>query len=169
MKALLCAMAAAAAAVTGTALAGDDGSRVMVAQGTQQDLKGIEKSGQRDDTPQMTAAQAAQYRSDYQAAKAQWAKMSPEQRKATIESARNKKLKDLTAIELVGQRDDMQRETTAQSGALKTEADAAKAQWDKMTPEQKQAARKSAWAKKRSELSGIERVGQRDDTYVLPW
>ncbi len=168
MKTLLCAMAAAAAAMAGTALA-DDASRVVLAQGTQQDLKGMEKAGQRDDTPQMTAAQAAQYRSNYEAAKAQWAKMTPEQQKATIEAARAKKLQDLTAIELVGQRDDMQRETAAQSGALKADADAAKAQWAKMTPEQKQAARKSAWAKKRSELSGIERVGQRDDTYILPW
>ncbi len=117
----------------------------------------------------MTAAQQAQYKTDYQAAKAQWAKMTPEQQAATIKSAREKKLQDLSAIELVGQRDDMQRETAAQSAALKAEADAAKAQWNKMTPEQKQAARKTAWAKKRAELDGIERVGQRDDSYVLPW
>ena len=63
----------------------------------------------------------------------------------------------------------MQRETAAQSGQLKAQAEAAKASWDKLTPAQKQAARKSAWQKKRAELSGIEAVGQRDDDYVLPW
>jgi len=118
---------------------------------------------------QMTAAQAAQYKSEYQAAKTQWAKMTPQEQQATIASARTKKLQDLSAIELVGQRDDMRNETAAQSGALKAESDAAKASWDKMTPAQKEAARKSAWAKKRAELDGIERTGQRDDTYVLPW
>ena len=54
-------------------------SNVMVAQGTtqdqkaQQELKGMEKVGQRDDTQPMTAAQQAQYKSEYQAAKAKWA------------------------------------------------------------------------------------------------
>ena len=38
-----------------------------------------------------------------------------------------------------------------------------------MTPAQKAAVRKASWAKKREELSGIEAVGQRDDSYVLPW
>jgi hypothetical protein len=172
MKTLRVALPAAAIAFTALSALADDTSRMTLAQatgGAQQDLKGMERAGQRDDTPQMTAAQAAQYRAEYQAAKAQWTKMTPEQQKAAVEAARNKKLQDLTAIELVGQRDDMRRESAAQSGALKAEADAAKAAWDKMTPEQKRAARKSAWAKKRAELSGIERVGQRDDTDVLPW
>ena len=168
MKTLLIAMATASVIAATPALA-DDSVPLRVAQGTQQDLKGMEKSGQRDDTPQMTSAQAAQYKAQYEAAKAQWAKMTPEQQKATIAAARQKKLQDLSAIELVGQRDDMQKETAAQSGALKAQADAAKAQWDSMTPAQKTAARKAAWAKKREELSGMEAVGQRDDTYVLPW
>ena len=72
-------------------------------------------------------------------------------------------------IELVGQRDDMRTETAAQSGALKAQADASKTQWDSMTPAQKASVRKASWAKKREELSGIEAVGQRDDSYVLPW
>ena len=117
----------------------------------------------------MTAAQAAQYKANYQAAKEQWAKMTPQEKQATIAAARNKKIQDLSMIELVGQRDDMRRETAALSGTLKAEADAAKASWDKMTPAQKQAVRKSAWAKKRAELDGIETTGQRDDTYILPW
>jgi hypothetical protein len=117
----------------------------------------------------MTEQQATQYRADYQTAKAQWAKMTPQQKSATIAASRDKKLKELSAIELVGQRDDMSNETAAQSAELKAQAAAAKAQWDKLTAAQKQAARKSAWEKKRAELDGIERTGQRDDSYVLPW
>ena len=168
---VLIAMISFAAASVGWAADGVEagGSPVRIAQGTQQDLKGMERMGQRDDTQPMTAAQQAQYRAQYQAAKAQWATMTPQQKSATIASAREKKLKDLSAIELVGQRDDMTNETAAQSTELKAQAAAAKGQWDTMTAAQKQAARKSAWAKKRSELDGIERTGQRDDSYVLPW
>jgi hypothetical protein len=117
----------------------------------------------------MTAAQQEQYKADYQAAKAQWATMTPQQKSAAIASARDKKLKDLSMIELVGQRDDMKNETAARSDQLKAQRATAKAKWDKMTPAQKQATRKSAWEKKRAELDGIERAGQRDDTYILPW
>ena len=63
----------------------------------------------------------------------------------------------------------MTNESAKQSAELKAQRAAAKAQWDKMTAEQKQAARKSAWEKKRTELNAIERAGQRDDTYILPW
>ena len=58
-------------------------SPVVVAQGTtqdqkaQQELKGAEKTGQRDDTQPMTAAQQAQYKAEYQAAKAKWASLTP--------------------------------------------------------------------------------------------
>ena len=86
-----------------------------------------------------------------------------------LASAREKKLKDLSMIELVGQRDDMKNETAARSDQLKAQRATANAKWDKMTPAQKQATRKSAWEKKRAELDGIERAGQRDDTYILPW
>ena len=85
----------------------------------------MEKAGQRDDTPQMTAAQAAQYKAQYEAAKAQWAKMTPEQQKATIAAARQKKLQDLSAIELVGQRDDMQKDKPL---TFKEELDTVRAQ-----------------------------------------
>jgi len=50
---------------------------------------------------------------------------------------------------------------------MKAEADAAKVKWDKLTPSEKQALRKSAWQKKRADLTGLEAVGQRDDSYVL--
>jgi len=169
MKTLLIAMVVSASAVAaGSSLAGDEGP-TLLAQGTQQDLQGMEKTGQRDDTPQMTQAQAAEYRTQYDAAKAQWAKMTPDQQKAAIDAARQKKLQDLSYVELVGQRDDMRAETAVQSGALRAQADAWKTTWSGMTPAQKAAVRKASWAKKREELSGIEAVGQRDDSYVLPW
>ena len=140
-----------------------DGTALLVAQGSQY---------QNDITTgrtTMTPAQAAQYRAEYQAAKAEWTKMTPQQKAAVIASARTKKISDLTAIERVGQRDDMMNETAAQSGALKAQADAAKASWDKMTPAEKQVVRKASWTKKRAELTDIEKVGQRDDTDILPW
>ena len=145
----------------GDAAPGGTPVRIAQASGYQSDITTGRTS--------MTDAQAAKYRAEYQAAKAQWAAMTPQQKSATIASARGKKLKDLSMIELVGQRDDMVNETAAQSGELKAQAAAAKSRWDMMTPAQKQAARKSAWEKKRAELDGIEQTGQRDDTYVLPW
>ena len=138
-------------------------------QQRQQDLKGAEKSGQRDDMQPMTAAQQAEYKTQYDSAKAKWATMTPQEKSATVSAARGKKLSELSAIELVGQRDDMQRETMAQSANLKSEADAAKAKWDKLSASDKQALRKSAWQKKRGELTGMEAVGQRDDSYVFPY
>ena len=119
--------------------------------------------------PEMTAEQSAKYRAEYQAAKTKWASLTPQQKQATIAAARNKKIADLSAIELVGQRDDMQQETAAQTAQIKAEAAAAKAKWDSLTPAQKQALRKSAWQKKRAELDAMEAVGQRDDSYVLPY
>ena len=129
-------------------------------------LFGLEKAGQAT-TRRMTAAQQAQSKAEYQAAKAKWASLTPEQKSAAVAAARNKKLSDLSFMELVGQRDDMQRETAAQSAQLKAQAEAAKAKWYKLTPSEKQAVRKSAWQKKRGELDGMEAVGQRDDTYVV--
>jgi len=138
-------------------------------QQRQQDLKGAESTQQRDSAIPMTAAQQAQYKSEYQAAKAKWASLTPEQKSATIGAARNKKLSELSYIELVGQRNDMLQETAAQSAQLKSEAAAAKAKWDGLSAAQKQAVRKSAWQKKRADLDAMEAVGQRDDTYILPY
>jgi hypothetical protein len=171
---VLLAIAAFAVAITAWAQAVPEGP-VIVAQTTsqdqkaQQDLKGMEKAGQRDDMQPMTAAQQAQYKAEYDAAKAKWASLTPQQKSATVAAARSKKLSELSAMELVGQRDDMRSETAAQTAQMKAEADAAKAKWDKLTPSEKQALRKSAWAKKRAELTGMEAVGQRDDSYVLPF
>ncbi|MEO8674338.1 MAG: hypothetical protein ABI569_02090 [Casimicrobiaceae bacterium] len=122
-----------------------------------------------DDMKPMTQAQAAQHRADYKAAKEKWLTLTPQEQAAAIASARTKKISELTAIEQVGQRNDMVRETAALSGAPKSESDAAESSWDKLTATQKQAVSKSAWQKKRDELSGLERVGQRNDTDILPW
>ena len=130
-----------------------------------------EKTMQQDSTnmPTMSAAQSAQYRAEYQAAKSKMASLTPQERAAAVASARQKKIMDLTATERVAQNDDMTVETAAQSGALRAEADAARAAWDKMTPAQKQAVRRAAWTKKRAELTATERVAQNDDTDILPW
>jgi len=157
----------AAISVTAFAIACTAGAQT--AQQKQQDLKGMEAAGQRDDMTNMTAAQQAQYKSQYDAAKAKWAAMTPQEKSATIAAARNKKLSDLSALELVGQRDDMQRETAAQQAQYKAEADAAKAKWDKLSPAEKKKVRQAAWQKKRGELDAMEAVGQRDDSYVLPF
>jgi hypothetical protein len=138
-------------------------------QQRQQDLKGAEKAAERSELPPMTAAQQAEYKTQYDAAKAKWASMTPDQKKASVAAARSKKLSELSATELVGQRDDMKSETAAQSAQMKAEADAAKAKWDKLSPAEKQAVRKSAWSKKRTELNALEAVGQRDDSYVFPY
>ncbi len=167
------AVAALAVATAGWAQVSE--GPVKLAQGTaqnqkaQQDLKGMEKAGQRDDMQAMTAAQQAQYKAEYEAARAKWASLTPEQKSATIAAARKKKLSELSAIEIVGQRDDMRSETAAQSAQYKAEAEAAKTKWDKLTPAEKKAVRRSAWQKKRADLDAMEAVGQRDDSYVLPY
>lgn len=76
---------------------------------------------------------------------------------------------DLKGMEAAGQRDDMRRETAAQTAQYKEAADVAKAKWDKLTPAEKKSVRRSAWQKKRADLDGLEAVGQRDDSYVLPY
>ena len=118
--------------------------------------------------PQMSAAQTAQYRAEYQAAKAKWASLSPAEQASIVAAARSKRIAELSAMERVGQNNDMQRETQAQSAELKAQHEAARQAWAKLTPEQKKAATRAAWQKKRDELSATERVGQNDDAYLLP-
>jgi hypothetical protein len=117
-----------------------------------------------DDVKPMTAAQLAQYRAERDAAKAQWAKMTPQQQAATIQSARTKRLADLTAIERYGQNNDMMQETAKQSAAIKAQSDAAKAAYAKLTPQQREALRQAAWKKKRADLTAMEAAGQNNDT-----
>jgi predicted Fe-S protein YdhL (DUF1289 family) len=145
---------------------------IASAQPSPQVNRGVaqEKALQAESTamPQMTAAQTAQYRSEYQLAKAKWASMTPTEQAAVVAAARQKKIADLSAMERYGQNNDMLRETAAQSAELKAQYEAAKEAWAKFTPGQKKAATQKAWQKKRADLDWMERVGQNDDSYLLP-
>ena len=124
-----------------------------------------EKTMQQESTnmPTMSAAQSAQYRAEYQAAKSKMASLTPQERAAAVASAREKKIMDLTATERVAQNDDMTVETAAQSGALRAEADAARAAWDKMTPAQKQAVQEGRLDQeaRRTDRDGARRAERR--------
>jgi len=111
----------------------------------------------------LTAEESAQLRAERDAAKAQWTKLTPEQRLAIKDGAKTKKQGELSAIERMGQDDDMQAATKSETAQLKAQREAAKAKWDAMTPEEKNAVRKAAQQKRASELSEIERTGQNDD------
>ena len=131
----------------------------------------LQKEMQKQSTamPEMTAEQTAKFKAEYQAAKAKWAKLSPQEQQQIVAAAKQKKLADLNMMELVGQRNDMQRETAAQSAQAKAQADAAKAKWDSMSPAQKKSVKQAAWQKKRGDLDALESVGQRDDNDILPY
>jgi hypothetical protein len=111
----------------------------------------------------LTAAQSAQLKSERDAAKAKWAGMTQAQKDAVIQSARTKKLGELTALERIGQNDDMMAMTKSETAQMKAESDAAKTKWAALTPEQKTAARKAIQQKRLADLNAMERVGQNDD------
>jgi len=111
----------------------------------------------------LTPEQSAKLRTERDAAKAQWAKMSTSQKDAIKKAARGKRLGELNAIELVGQNDDMTDMTKAETAQQKAEREGAKAKWAAMTPDQKAAVRKGAQQKKTADLNAMERVGQDDD------
>src|SRR6476659_8656386 len=90
-------------------------------------------------TPETTAKMKA----EVQAAKAKWASMTPEQKAEVTKSMKGKKLGDLTAMERVAQNDDMSAMSKTQTAQYKSEWDAAKAKYDKMTPDEKAAVRKA--------------------------
>ena len=115
------------------------------------------------DMKPLTPQESAQLRAERDAAKAQWTKLTPEQRMAIKDGAKTKKQGELSAIERMGQDDDMQAATKSETAQLKAQREAAKAKWDAMTPEEKNAVRKAAQQKRASELSEIERTGQNDD------
>lgn len=109
-----------------------------------------------DTPPAFTPGQTAMAKADWDAAKAKWAAMSPAEKAAVKKSAREKKVADLNALELVADNDmtDMSPEQTAK---YKSEHAAAKAKLASMTPEQKAAMVKAARQKKLSELNTLER------------
>ena len=111
----------------------------------------------------LTAAQSAQLRAERDAAKAKWAGMTQAQKDAVIQSARGKKQGDLTALERVGQNDDLMAVSKSETAQAKAAREAAQADYAKMTSEQKAALRTSAQQKRMADLNAIEAVGQRDD------
>ena len=111
----------------------------------------------------MTPETTAKMKAEIQAAKAKWAAMTPAEKSAVAHSMRSKRLGNLTAIERVGQNDDMTAMTKAETAQFKTERDAAQAKYANMTAEEKAAIRKSAQQKRLAELNMMEQVGQNND------
>ena len=111
----------------------------------------------------LTPAQSAQLKAERDAAKAKWATMSQSEKAAVIQSARGKKLGDLTALERIGQNDDLMALTKSETGQAKAAREAAQATYATMTPDQKASVRKSAQQKRMSDLDAMEQAGQRDD------
>ena len=106
----------------------------------------------------------AKLKAERVAAKAKWDAMTPEQKAATRKTMREKRVSELSALELVAQEGDSgpSSATPADQAKFKAERAAAKAKWDAMTPEQKAATRTAARSKKLSELNMLEQqsVGQ---------
>jgi hypothetical protein len=115
-----------------------------------------------DKTPSAPVDQA-KLKAERDAAKAKFAAMTPEEKAATRKAIQAKRVSELNALELAaGQESDFNLAAPADAAKFKSERDAAKAKFDKMTPEEKAAMRKTARAKKVSELSMVEKmsVGQ---------
>jgi hypothetical protein len=115
------------------------------------------------DLTALTPAQSAQMKAERDAAKAKWAAMTPAEKSAVTQSMRNKKLKDLSALELYAQNDDMAAVTKAETATLKAEREAAKAKYAAMSADEKAALRKSAQQKRLADLNAMERFNQNDD------
>ena len=110
----------------------------------------------------LTPAEQAKLKAERDAARAKWAAMTPEQKSATRKAMQAKRVSELTTLEIVGQENDTsptaEVDASQDQAKFKAERVAAKAQFDKMTPEERAAMKKSAQAKKLSELSLIERI-----------
>jgi hypothetical protein len=116
-----------------------------------------------DDKTPPTPVDQAKLKAERDAAKAKFAAMSPEEKAATRKAMREKRVSELSALELVAQEGESgPAATPADEAKLKADRAAAKAKWDAMTPEQKAATRKAAQSKKLMELDAVERmsVGQ---------
>ena len=111
----------------------------------------------------MTPETTAKMKAEVQAAKAKWATMTPDQRAEVTKSMRGKKLGDLTAMERVAQNDDMSAMSKTQTAQYKSEWDAAKVKYDKMTADEKAVLRKTTREKRLADLNMMEKVGQNDD------
>ena len=115
-----------------------------------------------DDKTPPTPVDQAKLKAERDAARAKFAAMSPEEKAATRKAMREKRVSELTQLELVAQEGDYPMAAPGDDAKLKAERVAAKAKWDAMTPEQKAATRKTAQSKKLMELDVLERmsVGQ---------
>ena len=111
----------------------------------------------------LTPEQSAKLRAERDAAKAQWGKMTPDQQATVKKTAQQKTQGELSAIERIGQNDDMMTMTKSETAQAKADREAAQAKWAKMTPDEQNAVRKSAQQKKQAQLNAIERAGQNDD------
>ena len=115
-----------------------------------------------DKTPPAPFDQA-KAKAERDAARAKFAALSPEEKAAMRKAGREKRVSELSALELVAQEGYTgPAATPADEAKFKSERAAAKAKWDAMTPEQKAATRKAAQSKKLMELDAVERmsVGQ---------
>jgi hypothetical protein len=119
-------------------------------------------SAMADDKTPPTPVDQAKLKAERDAARAKFAAMSPEEKAATRKAMREKRVSELTQLELVAQESDYPMVTPGDEAKLKAERASAKAKWDAMTPEQKAATRKTAQSKKLMELDVLERmsVGQ---------
>jgi hypothetical protein len=111
-----------------------------------------------DDKTAPIPVDQAKLKAERDAAKAKFAAMTPEEKAATKKAAREKKVSDLSAVELLADEGNPGVTTPADTAKLKAERAEAKAKFDKMTPEEKAAMKSSARSKKLSELSTIERI-----------
>ena len=115
-----------------------------------------------DKTPSAPVDQA-KLKAERDAAKAKFAGMTAEEKAATRKAIQAKRVSELNALELAaGQESDFNLAAPADAAKFKSEREAAKAKFDKMTPEEKAATKKAAQAKKVSELNMLEKmaVGQ---------
>ena len=119
-------------------------------------------SAMADDKTPPTPVDQAKLKAERDAAKAKFAAMSPEEKAATRKAMREKRVSELTQLELVAQEGDYPMAAPGDDAKLKAERAAAKSKWDAMTPEQNTATRKAAQSKKLMELDVLERmsVGQ---------
>lgn len=111
-----------------------------------------------DDKTPSTPVDQAKLKAERDAAKSKWAAMSAEEKAATRKAMQSKKVSELSAVELAGQESDTTTAPAGDAAKFKSERDAAKAKFDKMTPEEKASMKKAAQAKKLSELSMVERI-----------
>ena len=117
-----------------------------------------------DDKTPAAPVDQAKLKAERDAARAKFAAMSPEEKAATRKAMQAKRVSELTTLEMVAQEGEGPGNLPAGMDAAKykSERDAAKAKWDKMSPEERASTKKAAQAKRLSELSMLERmsVGQ---------